>query len=206
MSKPSAHTAPRTHRFLALLWPALALLACAALWTATILHGGAERRRAEEQAFKEADAYAEAYEQYVTRSVAQVDQITMQLKHSWEHARDRSLIENMRRDGMFTDAAFVNVSVIGPDGAIRSSSRIHERGLNLARADFFVQHRNAISTALRIGTPPPELEEARGTILFTRRLDTQDDDFDGVLLMAVDAAYFTAFVSSPTLGPGRRRT
>ncbi|WP_322403072.1 bifunctional diguanylate cyclase/phosphodiesterase [Massilia luteola] len=202
MSKSSAHTAPRTHRFLALLWPALALLACAALWTATILHAGAERRRAEEQAFKEADAYAEAYEQYVTRSVAQIDQITMQLKHSWEHAHDRSLIENMRRDGMFTDAAFVNVSVIGPDGAIRSSSRIHERGLNLSRAGFFIQHRDAISTALRIGTPPPELEETRGTILFTRRLDTADDGFDGVLLMAVDAGYFTSFVSSPTLGPG----
>ncbi|WP_449406104.1 hypothetical protein [Massilia phosphatilytica] len=171
-------------------------------WTATILHAGAERRRAEEQAFKEADAYAEAYEQYVTRSVAQIDQITMQLKHSWEHAHDRSLIENMRRDGMFTDAAFVNVSVIGPDGAIRSSSRIHERGLNLSRAGFFIQHRDAISTALRIGTPPPELEETRGTILFTRRLDTLDDGFDGVLLMAVDAGYFTSFVSSPTLGPG----
>jgi diguanylate cyclase (GGDEF)-like protein len=202
MSKSSAHTAPRTHRFLALLWPALVLLACAALWTATILHAGAERRRAEEQAFKEADAYAEAYEQYVTRSVAQIDQITMQLKHSWEHAHDRSLIENMRRDGMFTDAAFVNVSVIGPDGAIRSSSRIHERGLNLSRAGFFIQHRDAISTALRIGTPPPELAETRGTILFTRRLDTADDGFDGVLLMAVDAGYFTSFVSSPTLGPG----
>jgi diguanylate cyclase (GGDEF)-like protein len=202
MSKSSAHTAPRTHRFLALLWPALALLACTALWTATVLHAGAERRRAEEQAFKEADAYAEAYEQYVTRSVAQVDQITMQLKHSWEHAHDRSLIEDMRRDGMFTDAAFVNVSVVGADGTILSSSRIHGRALNLAHTAFFIHHRDNISTALRIGTPPPELEEAHGTILFTRRLDRDGDEFDGVLLMAVDASYFTSFVSSPTLGPG----
>lgn len=132
MSKSSAHTAPRTHRFLALLWPALALLACAALWTATLLHAASERRRAEEQAFKEADAYAEAYEQYVTRSVAQVDQISMQLKHSWEHTHDRSLIENMRRDGMFTDTEFVNVSVVGPDGTVRSSNRIQGRALNLA--------------------------------------------------------------------------
>jgi len=202
MSKSSAHTAPRTHRFLALLWPALALLACAALWTATLLHAASERRRAEEQAFKEADAYAEAYEQYVTRSVAQVDQISMQLKHSWEHTHDRSLIENMRRDGMFTDTEFVNVSVIGPDGTIRSSNRIQGRALNLAQAAFFVQHRDNISTALRLGAPPPQLDGARGTILFTRRLDTRDDEFDGVLLMAVDAAYFTSFVSSPTLGPG----
>jgi len=202
MSKSSAHTAPRTHRFLALLWPVLALLACAALWSATLLHAASERRRAEEQAFKEADAYAEAYEQYVTRSVAQVDQISMQLKHSWEHTHDRSLIENMRRDGMFTDTEFVNVSVVGPDGTIRSSNRIQGRALNLAHAAFFVQHRDNISTALRLGAPPPELGGARGTILFTRRLDTRDDEFDGVLLMAVDAAYFTSFVSSPTLGPG----
>ncbi|WP_296950935.1 EAL domain-containing protein [uncultured Massilia sp.] len=202
MTKTSAPAAPRTHRYLALLWPALALLACIALWAAAVLRADGERRRAGEQAFKEADAYAEAYEQYVTRSVAQMDQITMQLKHSWEHSRNPALIEDMRRDGMFTDAAFVNVSVIGRDGAIRSSSRIPERGLSLAAAPFFADHRDNISTALRIGTAPRELDEARGTILFTRRLDTADDEFDGVLLMAVDAAYFTSFVSSPTLGPG----
>jgi diguanylate cyclase (GGDEF)-like protein len=202
MSKTSAPAAPRTHRYLALLWPALALLACAALWTAAILRADGEEQRAGEQSFKEADAYAEAYEQYVTRSVAQMDQITMQLKHSWEHAPNPALIEDMRRDGMFTDAAFVNVSVIGRDGRIRSSSRITERALNLAAAPFFVEHRDNISTALRIGAPPPELDDAHGTILFTRRLDTADDEFDGVLLMAVDAAYFTSFVSSPTLGPG----
>jgi diguanylate cyclase (GGDEF)-like protein len=206
MPKPSAHTAPRTHRYLALLWPVLALLACIALWAAAILRADTERRQAGERAFREADAYAEAYEQYVTRSVAQMDQITMQLKHSWEHTHDRALIEGMRRDGMFSDGAFVDVSVIGPDGAVRSSSRIHERGVNLAHAAFFAAHRDNISTALRIAAPPPELalvlNEGRGTILFTRRLDTDDDGFDGVLLMAVDAGYFTSFVSAPTLGAG----
>ena len=207
MHPSSAHTAPRTHRFLALLWPALALLACLALWGAAVLRANAEQRRAGDQAFKEADAYAEAYEQYVTRSVAQMDQITMQLKHSWEHSHSPTLIEDMRRDGMFTDSAFVNVSVVGRDGSIRSSSRLLGRDADLSGARFFIQHRDSNSTALRIGTPPPELEgvaeaNLRDTILFTRRLDSDDDEFDGVLLMAVDAAYFTSFVSSPTLGPG----
>jgi len=202
MHPTSAHTAPHTHRYLALLWPALALLACLALWGAAVLRANAEQHRAGEQAFKEADAYAEAYEQYVTRSVAQMDQITMQLKHSWEHSHSPALVEDMRRDGMFTDAAFVNVSVVGRDGRIRSSSRLLGRDADLAAARFFVQHRDSNSTALRIGTPPRELEGARDAILFTRRLDSDDDEFDGVLLMAVDAAYFTSFVSSATLGPG----
>src|SRR3954471_13225141 len=149
MHPTSAHTAPRTHRYLALLWPALALLACLALWGAAVLRANAEQHRAGEQAFKEADAYTEAYEQYVTRSVAQMDQITMQLKHSWEHTHDRTLIEDMRRDGMFTDAAFVNVSVLGKDGRIRSSTR-PGRAADLSTARFFVQHHNDNSTALRI--------------------------------------------------------
>jgi diguanylate cyclase (GGDEF)-like protein len=201
MSKPSAHTAPRTHRFFALLWPALALLACAVLWCAAVLRADAEHRRAEDQAFKEADAYAEAYEQYVTRSLAQMDQITMQLKHSWEHSHNRALVEDMRRDGMFTDSAFLAVSVIGRDGKPASSSGLRAgQDADLSSAAFFVQHRDSNSTALRIGMPPPALGALRGAVLFTRRLDTADDEFAGVLLMAVDAAYFTSFVSSPTLG------
>jgi diguanylate cyclase (GGDEF)-like protein len=201
MSKPSAHTALRTHRFFALLWPALALLACAVLWTAAMLRANAEHRRAEDQAFKEADAYAEAYEQYVTRSLAQMDQITMQLKHSWEHSHNRTLVEDMRRDGMFTDSAFLAVSVIGRDGKLASSSGLRpDNDIDLSAAAFFIQHRDSNSTALRIGMPPPALGALRGAVLFTRRLDTADDEFAGVLLMAVDAAYFTSFVSLPTLG------
>jgi diguanylate cyclase (GGDEF)-like protein len=200
MSQTSAHTVPRTHRFLAFLWPALALLACAALWSAGVMRMQAEHARAEALVVKDAGAYADAYEQYVTRSVAQMDQITMQLKHSWEHTHRPALIEDMRRDGMFTDSAFVAVSVIGRDGKVRSSSRIHETTLDLSSTRFFVAHRDSNSTALRIGPPPPELDLARGTVLFTRRLDTGDDEFDGVLLMAVDAVYFTAFASAPTLG------
>lgn len=200
MPKTSAHVNPRTYRFLALLWPVLALLACITLWSAAVLRSDAEQRRATEQAFKEADAYAEAYEQYVTRSVAQMDQITMQLKHSWEHTHDRTLIEDMLREGMFTDGAFVNVSVLGKDGRIRSSTRAG-RAIDLSKARFFIQHHDDNSTALRIGTAPPELGGARDTILFTRRLDTGDDEFDGVLTLAVDAAYFTSFVSPATLGP-----
>jgi diguanylate cyclase (GGDEF)-like protein len=202
MSKSSAHTVPRTHQFLALLWPVLAVFACVALWSAAVLRSNAEHRHAGELVFKEADAYAEAYEQYVTRSIAQMDQITMQLKYGWEHTHNPALIEDLRRNGMFTDGAFVAVGVVGRDGRIRSSSRARDAGLNLSTAPFFVEHRDNISTALRIGTPPAELQVGHGTVLFTRRLDKDDDAFDGVLLMAVDAAYFTSFVSSATLGPG----
>ena len=39
-------------------------------------------------------------------------------------------------------------------------------------------------------------------VLFTRRLETREEEFDGVVLMAIDARYFTSFVSPATIGAG----
>lgn len=49
-----------------------------------MLRGDDEWRRAEERTVKDAATFSEAYEQYRTRSVAQMAQITMQVKHGWK--------------------------------------------------------------------------------------------------------------------------
>jgi diguanylate cyclase (GGDEF)-like protein len=201
----AVRTASRTNRYLVFIWPFLALLLCAALWIATLLRAEAERARADTQARKDAGAYAEAYEQYITRSVGQMDQVTMQLKFSWEKGRDPGLLDELRRDGMFTDAAFGVVAIVDRDGMVQASTRPALLGSDLSAGPYFVQHRNHISTALRVGAAPLRfVKEGEGgeLVLFTRRLDTRDDEFDGIVLMAVDARYFTSFVSPATLGAG----
>lgn len=182
------------------LWPMLALLACAAIWWVTITRANVEWDRANAAITKDAGAYAQAYEQYITRSVGQMDQVTMQLKHSWEHTRNPTLIEDLRRNGMFTDSAYVAVSIIGRDGTVHSSMHTDTGAPNLAHTRFFAQHRDNISTALRVGVLPGELAYSQEVVLFTRRLDTADDEFDGVVLLAVDARYFTSFIGPATLG------
>ena len=183
-----------------LFWPLLAVAVCALLWGLTWSRADAEMARADQQQRREASALAEAYEQYVTRSVGQMDQITMQLKHSAEHIAGEHLLESLKRDGMFTDPAFVAVGIVGPDGALRSSTHASLATANLAGTRFFRHHRDSISTALRIGPAPAELGLASDTVLFTRRIDTSGDEFAGVVLLAVNASYFTAFVGADTLG------
>ncbi len=196
------HVASRTNRTLVFVWPALAVLLAAALWIATVLRAEAEHARAGTQVRKDAGAYAEAYEQYITRSVGQMDQVTMQLKFSWEKGRDPGLLDALRRDGMFTDGAFRVVAIVDRGGIVRASTRPALVGSDLSAAAWFGQHRNHISTALRIGSAPPRFTGQGEGVLFTRRLDTRDDEFDGIVLMAVDARYFTSFVSPATLGAG----
>ncbi|WP_332878223.1 bifunctional diguanylate cyclase/phosphodiesterase [Massilia sp. S19_KUP03_FR1] len=196
----------RTKPYLHLAWPLCALLGAALLWVNLISNARVERQAARALLVQQTATYAEAYAQYLTRSIAQMDQVTMQLKHSWEHARRTSLLEDMKAAGMFSDAAFVNVSVLDRNGTLRSSTRPGRGSVNFAQADFFSAHSNSNSSALRIGATPvgsaaqdlPWL--GRDVVLLTRRLDTDDDEFDGVVLMAIDAGYFTAFGSPAMLG------
>jgi diguanylate cyclase (GGDEF)-like protein len=183
-----------------LFWPALAVVSCVGIWFVTISRSNAEADRANALVTRDAGAFAQAYEQYLTRSVGQMDQVTMQLKHSWEHSRRSPLLEDLKRDGMFTDSAFVAVCILDRNGMVRSSTHDKKALPNLSGTRFFAHHKNNISTALRIGVAPMALEYSREVVLLTRRLDTADDEFDGVVLLAVDARYFTSFIGPATLG------
>ena len=196
----------RTKPYLHLAWPLCALLAAAVLWANILGNARIEREAARAVLVQQTTTYAHAYALYLTRSIAQMDQVTMQLKHTWEHARRTSLLEDMKADGMFSDAAFVNVSVLDRNGVLRSSTRPRHGAGNFAEADFFTAHRDSNSSALRIGVAPVgSAAQAmpwhdRDVVLLTRRLERGDDEFDGVVLMAIDAGYFTAFGSTAMLG------
>ena len=191
---------PHANLFHRIFWPALALALCVAIWALSVSRADAELARADALVQREAGAFAQAYEQYITRSVAQMDQVTMQLKHSWEHSPRSSLLEELKRDGMFTDSAIVAVGIVGADGVERSTTQADKAPRDLSRTPFFAQHKSNISTAMRIDAAPVALTLRQDTILFTRRLDAAGDEFDGVVVLAVDARYFTSFLNAGSVG------
>ncbi len=200
MRKTIDFTAAAQRNFAVLAWPTLALLIVAVLWATMISRARSEYARAEGAAYKEAISYAEAYEQYITRSVGQMDQVTMQLKQSWEQSKGTLKLEDLARQGMFTDAAFESVVIVDRKGKVRTSTKRFVGGAFVGNADFFIFHKNNNSTALRIGAIAGERAAAQMAVQFTRRLETHDDDFDGVVVLTVNANYFTSFYSANTLG------
>ena len=183
-----------------LLWPALALLLGAAVWGLTLAKAGSELRHAEQAAVKDAGTFADAYAQYLTRSVAQMDQVTMQLKHSWEQSHGRLDLADLHSEGMFTDAAFVAVNIADQHGRVLSSTRPLAAARGVGAEDYFGFHKNNNSTALRIGVAQAARGATQGAVVFTRRLDGPDDSFAGVVVLTIDANYFTSFYSVRTLG------
>jgi diguanylate cyclase (GGDEF)-like protein len=206
MRKPVLNILSRSKPYLFLAWPLSALLGAALLWANIASHASTERDAARALLTRQTATYAQAYALYLTRSLAQMDQVTMQLKHSWEHARRTKLLEEMKANGMFSDAVFVDVNVLDRHGILQSSTRARRGAGSFAGADFFAAHRDSNSSALRIGAAPAGTAaqavpwQGRNVVLLTRRLDTDDDEFDGVVLIAIDAGYFTAFGSTAMLG------
>lgn len=183
-------------------WPLLALVVAVGLWTSTLLDTRTELQQSALQGRKDAAVAADAYEQYLTRSLAQMDQITMHLKYDWEKTRDRAFLGHLRRHGMFTDEAFVQVSIVGRHGDLVASLPPSATTGGLDGAAVTRYHRDNNSSAMLVSAAPPELALARETVVLTRRLENADEEFDGFILVALDVRWLTTFSGLASLGSG----
>jgi diguanylate cyclase (GGDEF)-like protein len=188
------------HSWLPAAWPLVALLAAAVYGTVMEAQLGHDRRLAERDALREVHSQAEAYEQYLTRSVAQMEQTAVQLKHAWQQAGGRLDLGALRRDGMFIDAAFVEVAIVDAGGSVVSSIPPHAR-FAPGRADPALRyHRQNNSSALRIGPVPGDGASPQQRVRMTLRLETPDDEFAGIVSLVIDARYLTAFYNERVQG------
>lgn len=194
------HPAIPGSRNLIFFWPLICLIAGIALWLFVDARQAAERTARETQALKDTAALSRAYAAYLGRSLEQMDQITMHVKSDWERWNRRLRLEDLKKDGLFTATAFAAVTVIDRDGRPVTSTAPIKDGTTYANSDYFQFHRSNISTALRIGQPDFRQAHAQSTIHFTRRLDTADDSFDGVVLVAAEPEYFLSFYDEAILG------
>jgi diguanylate cyclase (GGDEF)-like protein len=180
-------------------WLLLALLAAAVCWSHAWSRAERVRHDVEQVARRELAAHVDAFEHYLTRSIAQMDQVTMQLKHGWEQSGGTLQLEALYRDGMFTDPAFAEISIYHASGRLLSRAgrgRRPDGGLPAS----FAYHQTNNSSALRIIVPDGVLQANQGYVQFTRRLDNREDGFAGVLALTLDANYLTSFYNRRLLG------
>jgi diguanylate cyclase (GGDEF)-like protein len=183
-----------------MFWPLLALALIAATWL------GAVRRNSElhgavlQQGRDVVLSTAQAYDQYITRSIAQIDQISVQLRQSWEHSGGTLDLSELVREGLFHDAAFQCVAITDGEGRVVSSVRRQGCSKMATLTSIVAYHKSNNSSAMRIAAP--ELGEPQALVLFSRRLDTRDNDFAGVVILLVRADYLTDFYMPSTLGAG----
>ncbi len=181
-------------------WPLLPIVVGIIVWISVDKEIAKERQSFEQSLASSAQSIAAGYARYLTRSIDQMDQVTMQLKYDWETSKGTLRLGDLVARGMFTSPQYVEVAIINGKGEVVTTTSTASFAQSYAGRNFFQWHRANISSALRISAPENEPLSGKLLVRFTRRLDSSDDDFDGVVIVTVTSDYFSTFYDAAALG------
>lgn len=183
-----------------LVWPLVCIALCIALWVTVLGRIAEERRVVEVNALRQTASMTYAYAQHVSRAVEKVDQLTLLIKYEWERSQRGLKLEELMKKGLFPSSQFVLVVIADHNGRPITGTLPIAGNTNFADRDYFIEHRTSGSADLRIGSQEIGRLSRKTVIQFTRRLERADGTFDGVVLIAIEPSYFSAFYKGSNLG------
>lgn len=190
----------RRHLPVITAWPVMALLLGGLLWIVINSLLDREREDVERESMKQATSLARGYAQQMTRTVEHMDQITLNIRYAWEETKKPPNLEHQRERGLYPPGQKMYASIIGRDGAIVTSSFPADRAYNFSDSPNQRMHRTDPRRDLVISGPGMSRRLGRPIVLFSRRLEDAQGNFDGVALMAVESSYLSAFQDESLLG------
>lgn len=184
-----------------LLWPAGCLLLVVVIWGITFSKIAMDHDEAEHDAIAMAVSLSNAYSQQLSRTVDQIDALSLSLKYYWEHSDGKIDLQDQLREGLYPPASDFYVSIIDRNG-ISIASTLTGPSIDAADRDYFRFHRTHTDESMRID---PSLtvgrRSGRSVIRFTRRLDAKDGSFAGVVSVGVEPGYLASFNDENSLKP-----
>lgn len=171
------------------------------LWGATLLKVDEEKRLLEKNALEDATFLSAAYAQHLATVLTQIDQITVLVKHQWEHSNRALRLENSFQFNLLSAPAHLEVNVVDRNGESITRSFQNARTMpSFAKRDYFIFHRANTANILFVGQPVTSRRTGKRVIHFSRRLETGDGTFDGVLVVTAQPSVFSSFYGGPDLG------
>ena len=183
-----------------LMWPLVGLILVAVLWGLTYSKIEDDKKTLQANALKEVSALSRSYAQYLTRSFEQIDQVSKHIKYDWESSRGRLRLDDLRVKGLFFAPQFTRVAIFDQHGnpvtsTIPSAYRADD---SVLRLHAFHQQNN--SSEMQIGLPGVIDASGRQVVHFSRRLESNEESFAGIVVLSIDVAYLTSFYDEKSMG------
>ena len=179
-----------------ILFPAIAVLVLAVIWSSTLNLIRVERVAAEKAAAVSSRELGETYEAQVIRALREIDQTLKLVKYAYELRDNQLLLQQLKARDLLPPDLLFEVSIADSHGNIVASTRPSATG-NVANQPYFqLQRQTAALTVDR----PRKTGAGDWRLRFSRRLDAADGSFAGVATVAVEAAYFVSGYETAKLG------
>ena len=180
--------------------PLFGALLLVALWVAIIAQLHSERKATLAAEMRAANSFVAAFSEYTSHQLQDIDRATALI--AAQFARNgRVDLPYLIRNKLVPDNAAIRISVTDRAGNVIASNRKLTATVNVADRAFFKRQAAANTGALDISAPHASSRSGQATIEMSRRLDLRDGSFGGVVILAVDPAYFTDFYVPFQLGP-----
>ena len=180
-----------------LLFPGLAALLLGVLWIATASLARQEYANARTTAVATTRELGETYEAQIVRALREIDRTLKVVAYARASHDAQSVLTILGRKNLLLPDILFTVSIADADGNIRASTHAGTRA-NIAGTDYFEAQR--AQGVFAVGAPQPNPQSHDWTLSFSRRLDTPDGGFAGVVVVSVDSAYFVSAYESAKLG------
>jgi diguanylate cyclase (GGDEF)-like protein len=179
-----------------ILFPLIAVIWLAITWGVTfglikIKHGEAER-----DAQVSSGELLGTYEAQVVRVLREIDQTLNLVKFWHERTGMHGALLELEDQGLLPPDLVFTVAIADRDGTIVESTRSLGT-LSVANQDYFRQQRD--SGSMVVGRLPPGAT-GEGRLPFTRRLSAANGDFEGIVIVEVDASFFVSGYDTSKLG------
>lgn len=190
----------RQHGRLICAWPAICVLLGVLLWGLLASLIETNRKHLEEEARIDADMLSATYARQIAHTIGELDHITALLKSNWENSQGKFRLEQIRNEASFIDPTLVAISISDRNGVIVSSTLYNAVGMSVSGRGYFQHHAGNASSALHIGRPLTGRFNDTEIVTFTRRLNREDGQFDGVITASAGTPFLAVSANKSTLG------
>jgi diguanylate cyclase (GGDEF)-like protein len=171
---------------LVMLWPLLCFVGIAIIWGLTQSKLSDDKAALTVRVNAEAQARARAYANHVSKTIEQVDQVCRAIRYSWIYSgQDLQLDEQVRR-GLLPDTSRMHAAIFDRNGNMMTATAGMNMSINIADQDWFLAQRAEQADKLMIGGPLHSPLVNKKVVVFSRRVDGPNGEFDGTVAVALD--------------------
>ena len=148
------------------------------------------------------DQLVRSYEEHVRSSLHAVEEQMMLIKEEYERAGVTPAIATIIRRAA-PNPLILQILILNQTGEIVTSVMPGAPGATFSDRSYFRVHIPADTYSTFISEPIVGRNTNKNAILLSRRINARDGGFDGVVVMAVESAYFSSYYQSMGLKSGQ---
>ena len=179
-----------------ILFPMIAVVVLAIVWSATFSLIKTREADAQHAAAVSSRELLDTYEAQVVRALHDIDQTLNLVKYWHEHEQKRHSLAELADEELLPPGLVFVVTIADRNGVVVDSTGPRDAG-SMAGQDYFLAQRD--SNTFFIGQLPRG-PTGDAQLRFSHRLNAPDGSLEGVVVVAVNAAYFVSGYEPSKLG------